>query len=180
MGPNGCGKSTLADILYGLRPAADGWVEVDGHDLRELDLTAYRGQVAMVDRLEIFEGSVIGNVRTGRAEVSVADVRHALDRVGLLGTVMDLPDGLDTQLWPGGAPLSLGQANRLILARALVGKPRLLILDETLDHMDADVRGTVLPAVLGPDNPATVLVVTHSDEVARLCDRVVRLERPAA
>jgi putative ABC transport system ATP-binding protein len=89
---------------------------------------------------------------------------------------MDMPDGLNTELWTGGAPLSLGQANRLMLARALVSSPKLLILDETLDHMDSDIRETVLPAVMGTRSPWTLIVVTHSDEVVKLCDRVIRLD----
>jgi ABC-type transport system involved in cytochrome bd biosynthesis fused ATPase/permease subunit len=79
-----------------------------------------------------------------------------------------------------GAPLSLGQVNRLMLARAVVGQPRLLVLDETLDHMDSDLRETVLPALFGREARWTLLVVTHSEDVAKLCDRVIRLEKPVA
>jgi ABC-type bacteriocin/lantibiotic exporter with double-glycine peptidase domain len=176
-GPNGAGKSTLVDILFGLRNPDSGWVELDGMDLRELRLDTVREHVALVDRIEVFEGTILQNIRMGRDAVTVADVRDALRKVGLLRTVQEFPDGLETTLWPGGAPLSLGQANRLMLARAIVGQPRLLILDESLDHMDQDIRENVLPAVLGRDNHWTVLIVTHSDEVAGLCDRVIRLER---
>ncbi|MBY0458966.1 MAG: ATP-binding cassette domain-containing protein, partial [Gemmataceae bacterium] len=178
MGPNGAGKSTLVDILFGLRAPSHGWVELDGTDLRELQLDTVREHVALVDRIEVFEGTLTENVRMGRDDVTAADVRDALRRVGLLRTVQEFPDGLGTTLWPGGHPLSLGQANRLMLARALVGQPRLLILDESLDHMDQDIRDTVLPAVMSKDAPWTLLVVTHSDEVAKLCDRVIRLDRP--
>jgi len=178
VGPNGAGKSTLIDILFGLRSPTGGWVEVDGADLRELRLETLREHVAIVKGVALFEGSVLENVRMGREDVTVLAVREALGKVGLLRTVMDLPDGLNTRLWISGSPLSLGQANRLMLARAVVGQPRLLILDEALDNMGSDLRETVLPAVLGPDARWTLLVVTHSDEVARLCDRVIRLDRP--
>jgi putative ABC transport system ATP-binding protein len=178
VGPNGAGKSTLVDLLFGLRAPEDGWVEIDGADVRELRLETLREHVALVKGIEIFEGTVLANVRMGREDITVADVRGALRQVGLLETVMDLPDGLNTLLWTGGSPLSLGQANRLMLARAIAGQPRLLILDEALDHMDADIRETVLPAILGREARWTLLVVTHSEEVARLCDRVVRLDRP--
>lgn len=178
VGPNGAGKSTLVDVLFGLRVPARGWVEIDGADLRSLRLDTLREHVAVVKGVEVIQGSILENVRMGRDDVTLADAREALRRVGLLGRVLDLPDGLDTRLWTGGTPLSLGQATRLMVARAIVGRPRLLILDEALDHMDVDLRETVLPAVLGPDARWTVLIVTHSDEVARLCGRVVRLERP--
>ena len=175
MGPNGAGKSTLVDVIFGLRQPSSGWVELDGHDMREYDLDLLRQHVAMVDRIEIFEGSVLANVRMGRPDITVADVRNALERVGLLTTIMSLPKGIHTQLWPGGSPLSLGQANRLMLARAIVGRPRLLILDETLDNMDPSLRQKVLPSILGTGINWTMIVITHSDEVAKLCDRVIRL-----
>ena len=179
VGPNGAGKSTLVDLLFGLRLPDAGWVEFDGDDIRSVRLDSLRENVAVVKGLELLEGTVAENVRMGRDFVSPADIREALRKVGLLDAVLRFPDGLDTRLWATGSPLSLGQANRLMLARGIAGHPRLLILDEALDHMDADVRETVLPAVLGPDAHWTLLVVTHSDEVTRLCDRVVRLDKPA-
>lgn len=180
VGPNGAGKSTLADLLFALRTPDHGWIELDGADIRTLRLETLREQVALVKGVEVIEGTVLDNVRVGRAHVTHADARHALERVGLLDTVLALPDGLDTMLWTGGSPLSLGQANRLMVARAIVGRPRLLVLDEALDHMDTDIRETVLPAVLGPGATWTLVVVTHSDEVAKLCDRVVQLNRSEA
>jgi len=177
VGPSGAGKSTLVDVLFGLRSPQQGWVEIDGADLRELRLDTLREHIAVVKGVEIIEASILANIRMGREDVTLPDVRDALRKVGLLRTVMDFPRGLSTPLGTGGSPLSLGQANRLMLARAIVGQPRLLILDEALDHMDSDIRGTVLPAILGRDALWTLLVVTHSDEVAKLCDRIVTLER---
>lgn len=176
-GPNGAGKSTLVDLLLGLRLPESGWVEVDGADIRSLRLDSLRENVAVVKGLELIEASVAENVRMGRESVTLTDVRHALRRVGLLETVLGLPDGTNTRLWSTGSPLSMGQANRLMLARAIVGRPRLLVLDEALDHMDSDVREAVLPELLGPDAARTLLVVSHSEEVVRLCDRVIELSR---
>jgi len=180
MGPNGAGKSTLVDVLYALREPTAGWVELDGMDLRAMRLDTVREHVALVDRIEVIEGTVLENVRLGRDNVTTGDVRDALRKVGLWRTVQEFPDGLNTMLWPGGNPLSLGQANRLMLARAIVGQPRLLILDETLDHMDADIRETVIPAIMSREARWTLVIVTHSEEVGALCDRVIRLDRPAA
>ncbi len=179
VGPNGAGKSTLAELLYGLRSPAGGSVTLDGLDTRSIRLDDLREHVALVKGVEIIEGTILENVRLGRDEVSLADARDALDRVGLWDAVLDTPGGLEARLGANGSPLSLGQAARLMVARALVGRPRLLILDEALDHMDAQARARVLPAVLGPESPWTLLVITHSDEVAALCGRSIRLERSA-
>ena len=178
LGPNGAGKSTLVDLLFGLRQPTQGHVEIDGMDLRDLRLESLREHIAVVKGIEIFEGSILDNVRMGRENLSVADVRQALAAVRLLDDILDLPDGLHTVLSTGGTPLSLGQAERLMLARAIAGGPRLLVVDEILDDMDQEVRHEVLPAILGPKARWTLLVVTHSQDVAQLCGRQVRLARP--
>jgi putative ABC transport system ATP-binding protein len=177
VGPNGAGKSTLIDLLFGMRQPTHGHIEIDGMDLRDLRLESLREHIAVVKGIEIFNGSILDNVRMGRENLSVADVRQALQAVGLLSDVLELPGGLHTALGTGGAPLSLGQAERLMLARAIAGGPRLLVLDEVLDDMDQEVRSEVLPAILGPAARWTLLVVTHSQEVAQLCGRQVRLAR---
>ena len=177
VGPNGAGKSTLVELLYGLRTPARGWVELDGADLRSLKLDAVRASVAVVKGVEVVEGTVLDNLVMGRPHLTVTELHAALRQVGLLDAVTQLPQGFGTRLGAGGAPLSLGQASRLMVARAALGRPRLLILDESVDNMDVETRATVLPALLGPEAGWTLLVVTHSDEVARLCGRVVRLDR---
>ena len=179
MGPNGAGKSTLVDLLFGLRRPENGWVEIDGADLRTMRLDTLRDHVALVKGIEVIEGTVLENIRMGRDTISQTDVRDVLRKVGLLDAVLALPDGLQTLLCTGGAPLSLGQANRLMVARAIVGQPRLLILDESLDHMDSDIRSTVLPAILDRNAHWTLIVITHSEDVAKLFDRIIRLDRPA-
>jgi putative ABC transport system ATP-binding protein len=177
LGPNGSGKSTLVDLLFGLRTPTQGRVEIDGADLRDLRLESLREHIAVVKGIEIFEGTVLENVRMGREELNLADVRHALGAVGLLDDLSALSDGLQTCLGTGGGPLSLGQAERLMLARAIAGQPRLLVLDEVLDDMDQEVRHQVLPAILGAEAHWTLLVITHSQDVARLCQRQVCLAR---
>lgn len=177
VGPNGAGKSTLVDLLFGLRQPTQGHLEIDGMDLRDLRLESLREHIAVVKGIEIFEGSILENIRMGRENLAVANVRQALESVGLLDDVLDLPGGLHTPLGTGGSPLSLGQAERLMLARAIAGGPRLLVVDEVLDDMDQEVRHEVLPAILGSEARWTLLVVTHSQEVARLCGRQVRLAR---
>lgn len=177
LGPNGAGKTTLIELLFGMREPDSGYVEIDGMDVRDLRLESLRSHVAIVRGIEVFDGTLLDNVRMGRDELSVTDVRNALSAVKLLDDVLDLPDGLQTRLTTGGRPLSLGQTERLMLARAIVGQPRLLVLDEVLDDMDRSVRDEVVPAILGRAARWTLLVVTHSLEVAALCDRCVTMPK---
>lgn len=178
IGPNGAGKSTLADVLYGLRIPQSGWVEIDGVDIRSLRLDSLRDHVALVKGVEIIEGTVLDNLRMGREEISLMQIHNILSKVGMLDTIMAFPEGLYTMLWGDGKPLSLGQASRLMLARAMLGEPRLLIIDEALDHLDEQFRDMTLSTLLGPDTPWTLIVITHSEAVARQCDRIITLLPP--
>jgi len=177
VGPHGAGKSLLASLALGLRTPTQGAVELDGVDLREVRLEEVRSRTALVRGIELFEGTLLDNMRVGRESLTLHEVREALATVGLLEEVAALPEGLQTHLSGGGhQPLSTGQAQRLMLARALAGRPRLLVLDEALDSLDANVRTRMLETVLAPGAPWTVLLTTHLPELAARCERVLRLE----
>lgn len=174
-GKNGAGKTTMLDMLFGLRRPQRGHIEIDDIDLRDLQLEHYRERIALVKGNEIFSGTVLENVRMGRESITIEAVRATLQAVCLLEDILDLPQGLQTRLTTGGAPLSLGQVERLMLARAIVAKPVLLILDETLDDMEVSVRNRIIPMLFNKQAPWTLIVVTHSKEVAGYCGRVIWL-----
>jgi ABC-type multidrug transport system fused ATPase/permease subunit len=119
------------------------------------------------------------NVRVGRADLSPAGVREALRVVGLLGVVHALPHGLDTPLTPDGGPLSANQSLRLTIARALAGRPRLLILDGVLDRLDLRECPDLLPRLFDRSSPWTLLVATTNPEVIRRCDRTIDVSESA-
>lgn len=177
LGPNGAGKSTLVDLIFGLRQPSTGYIALDGVDLRDLRLDSLREHIAIVKGIQIFAGSILENVRMGRDYVPLSDIRYALKAVGLLEEIQDFPDGLATPLETGGAPLSFGQATRLMLARSIVCQPRLLVLDETLDDLDPSLRDKILDTVLGRKSPWTVLAISHNPEIARACDRQIHFSR---
>jgi putative ABC transport system ATP-binding protein len=175
-GPNGSGKSTLADVLFGLRSTSAGAVRVDGVDVRDLPLSTLRSAVGLVRGVELFPGTVLDNVRLGRPGVSHADVTAALAGVGLLDELLRLPQGLDTVLTPHGRPLSYRQACRLMIARAVVARPRLLVIDGALDTIDQpDERARLDAIVFDPASPWTVVCITERPDVLARCSRVVRL-----
>lgn len=176
IGPNGSGKSTLADLIFGLRAPSAGHVEIDGVDLRDLDRTSLREQIALVRGVSLFDGTVADNVRAGRVWLTDDDVRAALDAVGLREAVAALPGGLEARVTTAGLGLSAGEARRLVLARALAGRPRLLILDESLDDLDPPSRDAVARALFARGAPWSALVTTHDREALRGCDEVLVLD----
>lgn len=176
LGPNGSGKSTLMNLVYGLRAPDSGVIEIDGETVHTLKVRSLREHVGMVQGIEIFEGSILDNVIAGRPHITTADARGALEHVGLWDEIKGWRDGADTQLTSYGSRLSLGQARKLVLARAVVAKPRLLVLDESLDELDVRSRETVTRFLFDADRPWTVIVTTHDEATLRHCTRAVTLE----
>ncbi|WIG97063.1 ATP-binding cassette domain-containing protein [Myxococcus sp. SDU36] len=166
LAPSGGGKSTLADLLFGLRQPTQGRLAVGGVDTRRVSLAALRSQVALVRGVEVLEGSVLDNVRAGRASVPPSEARRALESVGLLEAVLSLPRGLDTPLGPSGAPLSSGQVRRLMVARALAGAPRLIVLDEVLEGLSERGRQEVMDSLLSPGALWTLVVLASEEDAA--------------
>ncbi len=175
-GKSGAGLSTLADILLGLRDVDAGVVAIDGVHLEDLDREDLRARAALVRGDEVVAGTIFDNVAFGRRDVTVTEARAALGAVGLAADVARFDDGIHTRLMPGGAPLSRSQALRLVLARAIVGKPALLVVDGALDGLDPSTREAAFATLLEPDAPWTLLVITNNDAVAGRMDRVVTVD----
>jgi ABC-type bacteriocin/lantibiotic exporter with double-glycine peptidase domain len=176
-GLSGNGKSSLLDLLYGLREPDAGTVEIDSADLRDWNRAQLRQEVALVRTAEIFEGTILENVRLGKQDADVSEVRWALSQVGLLEEVLALPEGLSTKLSTGGRPLSEGQAMRLVFARALLRRPRLLLVDEALDFLgDTPSRDTLLTTLFADDQPWTLVVASADSQLLRRCDAVYEIQ----
>lgn len=175
IGPHGSGASSLLDILFGLRQPTDGHVSIDGLDLRSWYLEALRESVMLLRRDEIVDGSVIENLRLGRVDVGLDEIRSALERVGLLDVLLHRPEGLNLRLKVGGAPLSGNQRTRLLLARALVQRPRLLLIDELFDSLDDESFKLLETAILDPSLTWTVILATRDQDVSKRCDQIIEL-----
>lgn len=175
VGRPGAGKTRLFEIICGLRPPDAGTIEIDGVDLRSLDPELYRDRVALVGGQEIFLGTVMENVRVGRSHLTPGEIREALRVVGLIDVVHSLPKGLDTPLTPTGGPLSATECLRLLIARAIVGAPRLLIIDGVLDSLDLRECPELMPVLFDRKAPWTLLVATVDPEIIKQCDRVIEV-----
>ncbi len=175
VGPPGSGKSTVIDLLCGLRSPRSGHIELDGIDIRELRPDSLREHLAAARTVEVFDGTIDENVHLNRPEISALDVREALHTVNLLDEVLRLPDGLNTRLQTNGGPLSTSQAMRLMIARAIVGRPRLLLIDGALDGLSDETQTQVLAQLTHDRCPWTLLIATGRKSVVDACKRVMSL-----
>lgn len=179
-GPSGSGKSTLLATLAGERGTSAGYVQIAGVDLREIDPESYREQLGMSRGIEVFEGTLAENIHLHRANIRPQDVSYALRTVRLEEEVLRLPLGTETVLLTGGGPLSQSQAARLMIARAIVARPRVLLIDGTLDALPDESARRILEALLKTPRPWTLLVATGRREIAALCDQEFVLGGTAA
>jgi ABC-type bacteriocin/lantibiotic exporter with double-glycine peptidase domain len=175
VGPPGSGKSRLMEHFYSLRQPDHGTVELDGVDVRAIAPQSLREQVALVRGLELFPGTIAENVHLNRPDISLGEARRALQDIGLYEELKALPDGLATRIQPGGGPLTECQARRVVLARGLVGPPRLLLISELLDGLPDDVLADVLLALERLKTRTTIVIVTGRNDIAQACERVIPL-----
>jgi ABC-type multidrug transport system fused ATPase/permease subunit len=177
VGPTGSGKSTLAGLLVRLIDPTDGAVLLDGVDLRRLREGEVSGQAAFVAQgTFLFDDTVRGNITLGDA-LTDDEVWAALRVAAADEFVAALPEGLDTRVGERGATLSGGQRQRLALARAVVRRPRLLVLDDATSAVDPSVEARILDALRDSDEPATVIVIAYRQATIALADEVVWLEQ---
>ena len=177
-GRSGDGKSTLVDVLWRLRTPQSGVVEIDGNDIRNYKLESLRTEVAIVRVNEVFQGTILENISFGRPDVDTQRVRDVLAGVGLMDEIDALPQGIHSQVSTFGLPLSSGQALRLALARAMAGRPRLLIIDEILDRVDdVSLRSSILESVFDRKAPWTLLLTSENPNILSLCDSVYELRK---
>jgi ATP-binding cassette, subfamily B, bacterial len=178
VGATGSGKSTVASLAVRLVDPAKGTVSVDGVALPELSAPALAATSALVPQVPfVFDDSVRGNVTLDRDGLDDGAAWSALRLAQADGFVSKLPDGLDTEVGERGTSLSGGQRQRLTLARALAGRPRLLVLDDATSAVDPRVEAAILASLRGGEAGASILVVAYRRATIALADAVVYLQQ---
>jgi ABC-type multidrug transport system fused ATPase/permease subunit len=177
VGPTGSGKTTLVTLIPRLYDVDTGAILVDGADVRSLDLTALRREVAVVsDDAFLFSASLGQNIAYARADAGEEEILRAAQRAGLGELLDDLPEGLDTLVGERGLTLSGGQRQRVAIARALLAEPRILILDDATSSVDATTESRIKAALADVMEGRTTFVIAHRLSTIALADEVVVLE----
>jgi ATP-binding cassette subfamily B protein len=177
VGGVGSGKSTLASVIPRLFEVEDGQLFVDGIDINRIPLRTLRSSIAMVPQDSfLFSMTLEENIAFGREGATREMIVEAAQRAQLAKDVPDLPDGWETVVGERGVMLSGGQRQRTALARALLLRPRILILDDTLSSVDAETEAAIQRELEQVFTGRTVVVVSHRVSSVRKADQIVVLE----
>jgi ABC-type multidrug transport system fused ATPase/permease subunit len=177
IGRSGSGKSTVANLLCGLIQPSGGRILVDGVPLDRIDRSSWLSRIAVVSpELDLFEGSVAENILYGAPEAGLREVEEAARAADAHGFVSALSGGYEALVGDRGVTLSAGQRQRIALARALIRKPALLILDEATNSLDLLSEAAVMGTVDSRRGWAMTVIISHHASSIRSCDGFVRLE----
>jgi len=178
VGPSGVGKSTLADLLLRLYDPVSGVITVDGRDLRTLRQESYRKLFGVVSQEALlFNATIRENVAYGREGISDAQIVQAARIANAHDFVMEFPEGYDTVVGDRGIRLSGGQRQRIAIARAIVGHPPILVLDEATSSLDSESERLVQQAIDRAIQGTTSIVIAHRLSTVLHADKIVVLGR---
>ncbi len=181
IGGTGCGKSTLVNLIPRFYEVSQGCIRVDGVDVRDYPMEQLRGKVGIVpQRAVLFSGTLRQNMQWRKQDATDEEIWQALETAQAASFVRKMPDGLDSVILQGGKNLSGGQKQRLTIARALVGEPEILILDDSASALDfatdAALRRAIAKFSAGRGNRMTTIIVSQRANTVRYADQIVVLD----
>ena len=174
-GKSGCGKSTLVRLLLGFEKPLRGVINYDRRDLQSLDLRSVRRQIGTVMQDgRLFSGSIFDNIVISAPTLKLEEAWEAAEIAGIADDIRDMPMGMNTLLQEGGGTISGGQRQRLMIARAIAPKPKILIFDEATSALDNITQRKVSEAL---DNMrCTRIVIAHRLSTIKHCDRILVID----
>ncbi len=177
LGPSGSGKTTILDLAVGLYLPDQGEILVDGVLLRDVAMEQWRSRIGYVPQeMVLFHGTIMENVAMGNDRITREEVRRALADAGAADFVAGHPDGMDRTVGEGGSMLSGGQRQRIAIARALVGAPRLLILDEATTALDPETEAEICTTLVALRGRVTIIAVSHQAALREVADQVFEVD----
>ncbi|HAC24642.1 MAG TPA: xenobiotic-transporting ATPase [Cytophagales bacterium] len=177
-GPGSAGKSTLTQVVAGLQNQFEGIVTIGGFSIRDLDLTNLRDKISKnISAEDLFDGTLLENITVGKIGTTVKDAIDALERVELTDWVNQLPEGLNTPIISGGKGLPSSVTQRLILARCIAERPRLVVLQDFFFGMQRSDKQKLIAMLVDKENPWTLLSVSNDPLIMEACDRIVVLDQ---
>lgn len=177
IGGTGSGKSTLVSLIPRFYDVTDGSISVCGTDVREYDTKALRNMIGTVpQKAVLFSGTIAENMRWGKADATEEEIRSAIKTAQAEEFVNKMPDGLETKISQGGKNLSGGQKQRLTIARALVSKPQILILDDSASALDFATDAALCKAIARDTENMTVFIVSQRANSIRQADKIIVLD----
>ncbi|MBX9257432.1 peptidase domain-containing ABC transporter [Desmonostoc muscorum CCALA 125] len=178
VGRSGSGKTTISKLVLGLYPPTDGKILIDGQDITSISLSSLRQQVGVVDQdTFLFGGTIRDNISLGHPGAALEEVMQAAKLAGANEFIKKLPMGYETQIGEGGGLLSGGQRQRIAIARALLGNPELLVLDEATSHLDTESERIIQQNFNTILRGRTTLVIAHRLSTIRNADLILVLDR---
>lgn len=176
-GDNGSGKSTLMRILSGFIQPTFGSFFINDDTYRKIDLAQYRSQIGTILQGETpFEGTILENLTFNNPLVSHEDVKWAIESVKLGSFIKSLPEGLDTKIFPDGRQLSSSNAQKILLARSIINKPKILFYEDPLDKMDEDATIEIIDFITDSKNKWTLIVASKNDYWKQKCNRKIKMK----
>ena len=177
-GESGSGKSSLLRLIAGVIEPTKGSVYIDEYALKNINLNHYRSHLGLSLADETpFEGSIRDNITFGNKAISEEQLLWAIDKVGLNLFIKESPQGLNTVLYPEGKQISFTVAKRIVLARAIVSKPKILILEDPLEHFELDEVDRLITFLTDDANPWALIVVSMSNDWSQSCTQVITLKK---
>ena len=177
-GPNGAGKSTLLKLIAGLVKPSSGEIYINGHSIKSLNINHYRSLLGQsLSEESPFEGTLLDNITLGDKSISQQDIRWALDNTGLTTFVKQQPKGLKTTIHPEGFRLPYSINRKIILARSIIRKPSLLILNDPLDQLDPEEEDRILQFLFSRENSWSIIVSSKDKKWEKYCDRILNIEQ---
>lgn len=176
-GENGSGKTTLIRVLSGLLQPTSGSFYINDDTFRKINLKQYRSQIGSIIHSETpFEGTLLENITFNDSTVSTEDLKWAIDGVQLSGYIKSLPKGLETQVFPEGKQLSSSNAQKLLLARSIIHKPKILFYEDPTDSMDEKVANEIIDFITSDRNKWTIIVSSKNPYWKTKCNRTITME----